>query len=94
MNKRKLWSKKEKIRVVRKVLSTNKSLSTIAKEESLDVKIIIRWVRKYNNEGENGLSSNRNKTLAKRTTQEKTLGWELENILSKKVYWLKEGVQI
>jgi transposase-like protein len=87
MNRNKLWNKKEKMRVVRRVLNTGDSLSTIAKEENLDVKLIIEWTRKYNEYGQKSLVSPSKKVLG----IEKMLGWELENLSSKKIY-LEKGV--
>lgn len=51
----KYWSKEEKLRIVKKVINHENSLSIISKEENINTGQLHLWIKKYLVEGEQGL---------------------------------------
>jgi len=49
------WSKEEKLRIVKRVIEHENSLSIISKEEKINPGQLHSWVRKYLEKGDDGL---------------------------------------
>ena len=54
-NNNRYWSKEEKLRIVLRVINHENSLNIISKEEKINPGQLYSWVKKYLNDGENGL---------------------------------------
>ena len=96
------WSKEEKKKIIDEILENGKSSHSIAKEYDISQGMIINWLRKYENEGIEGLENKRkpgnplskyqNKKYFK--SEEERLQYEnmklrIENELLKKGYIMK-----
>lgn len=53
----KIWSKDEKLRIVRRYFDEEIGRNTLAKDEGIASGLIYTWITKYLNEGEEGLAN-------------------------------------
>lgn len=100
--KQTMRTKKEKYEIIKPILENRKSQTQVSKETGINIGLIFQWVKKYN---ENGLDGLKNKTkpgnpLAKYSkrkglTKEEQLEYEnmklkIENEMLKKGFLMKE----
>ena len=53
--KKRVWTKEQKLEIINKHLKDHVSVRTIEKEYNVDRSLICRWIRDYNELGEKGL---------------------------------------
>ena len=53
------WSKEEKLKLVKAVIDDNRSISSISREKNIDKSQLRRWIEKYYEYGEDGLTNKR-----------------------------------
>lgn len=53
------WSSEEKLRIVKRHLDEHISVKQLGREENVDHSLICTWVKRYREEGEEGLRSKR-----------------------------------
>ena len=104
--KNRYWSKEEKLRIVLKIVNHEKSLSIISQEENISTGLLHSWVKKYLEQGEEGLINNikPGNQLAKYTSKKSLTNIEkleyenmklrIENERLKKGYLVKGDGQI
>ena len=95
------WSKKEKMRIINRVINDGMSSKKVAKEEDISDGMLRNWIKKYLNQGEDALINKKKpgNPLAKycnrkTLTKEEQLEYEnmklrIENELLKKGYLMK-----
>ena len=100
------WTKEDKTRIVLKVINHENSLSKISQEENINPGQLHSWVKKYLEQGENGLinakkpgSPYKGLNLKKNLTDLEKLEYEnmklrIENERLKKVIMWKEMVKL
>ena len=95
-------TEKEKYEIIKPILENFKSQNQVSKETNINIGLIFQWIRKYNEQGINGL---KNKTKPgnplskyqsrKELTKEEQLEYEniklrIENEMLKKGFLMKE----
>ena len=96
----KYWSAKEKYEIIKPIINFEKSSSQVTKETGINNGMISVWVKKYNEEGLNGLESKRKpgnplSKYSKKKTLNEMEKLQYENMKLKiEVERLKKGYQV
>ena len=94
----KKWSYEEKLRIVKRVLSLETSLSKVAQSENINPGLLHNWIVKYNDDGVDGLKNKRDYTYLKFVNKKNMTDLEkleYENILLKiENERLKKGYEV
>ena len=96
----KYWSAKEKYEIIKPIINFEKSSSQVMKETGINNGMISVWVKKYNEEGLNGLESKRKpgnplSKYSKKKTLNEMEKLQYENMKLKiEVERLKKGYQV
>jgi transposase-like protein len=96
----KYWSAKEKYEIIKPIINFEKSSSQVTKETGINNGMISVWVKKYNEEGLNGLENKRKpgnplSKYSKKKTLNEMEKLQYENMKLKiEVERLKKGYQV
>ena len=96
----KYWSAKEKYEIIKPIINFENSSSQVTKETGINNGMISVWVKKYNEEGLNGLESKRKpgnplSKYSKKKTLNEMEKLQYENMKLKiEVERLKKGYQV
>lgn len=100
------WSKEEKLRIVKEVLEKHRSTSEVSKAEKISNGMLNKWLKKYLENGEEGLKNQKKPgnalskySMKKNLTEYERLEYEnmklrIENERLKKGYLVKGDGQI